>query len=164
MFTESERGYVALKKLEEETTEGGIWIVRTLSNLGNTIGDIRNELGMLLKRGIVLLVVEFPTMNTYRSKKQSTVLLSLLNEVYTGLQGVQINDIPMHPLKAGRKKAIYPEGWEELYSEWKRKNITTTEFLRKSGLKKATFYNLLGEYRLKSSTFSKMHSLKDISG
>lgn len=102
-------------------------------------------------------------MNTYRSKKQSTVLLSLLNEVYTELQGVQIDDIPMHPLKAGRKKAIYPEGWEELYSEWKRKNITTTEFLRKSGLKKATFYNLLGEYRLKSSTFSKMHSLKDVS-
>lgn len=103
-------------------------------------------------------------MNTYRSKKQSTVLLSLLNEVYTELQGVQIDDMPMHPLKAGRKKAIYPEGWEELYAEWKRKNITTTEFLRKSGLKKATFYNLLGEYRLKSSTFSKMHSLKDISG
>ena len=51
MFTESERGYVALKKLEEETTEGGIWIVRTLGNLGNTIGDIRNGLGMLLKRG-----------------------------------------------------------------------------------------------------------------
>ena len=104
VFTESERGYVALKKLEEETTEGSIWIVRTLGNLGNTIGDIRNELGTLLKRGIVLLIVEFPTMNTYRSKEQSTVLLSLLNEVYTELQGVQIDDIPMHPLKAGRKK------------------------------------------------------------
>ena len=121
MFTESERGYVALKKLEEETTEGSIWIVRTLGNLGNTIGGIRNELGMLLKRGIVLLIVEFSTMNTYRSKKQSMVLLSLLNEVYTELQGAQIDDIPMHPLKARRKKAIYPEGWEELYSGWKRK-------------------------------------------
>ena len=109
-FTESERGYVALKKLEEETIEGSIWIVRTLGNLGNTIGDIRNELGMLLKRGIVLLIVEFPTMNTYRSKKQSMVLLSLLNEVYTELQGAQIDDIPMHPLKAGRKRQSILKG------------------------------------------------------
>ena len=38
------------------------------------------------------------------------------------------------------------EGWEELYSEWKRKKITTTEFLRKSGLKKATFYSNPEEY------------------
>ena len=67
---------------------------------------------MLLKRGIVLLVVEFPTMNTYRSKKQSTVLLSLLNEVYTELQGVQIDDIPMHPLKAGRKRQSILKGGE----------------------------------------------------
>ena len=41
----------------------------------------------------------------------------------------------------------YPENWAELYEQWENEKITSKEFLEKSGLKKATFYNLLASYR-----------------
>lgn len=47
----------------------------------------------------------------------------------------------------GRSKIIFPDNWEELYDLWINHEITSKEFINKSVLKKATFYNLLSEYR-----------------
>ena len=41
----------------------------------------------------------------------------------------------------------FPEGWDEMYEEWEKKKISSKTFMEKSGLKKATFYNLLTEYK-----------------
>ena len=48
---------------------------------------------------------------------------------------------------AGRTKLDFPENWEELYTKWEKKEITSGEFIKQSGLKKASFYNLMTEYR-----------------
>jgi hypothetical protein len=62
---------------------------------------------------------------------------------------VDINNIVLKPSKhnAGRPNAKYPENWEELYEQWENKNITSKEFMEKANLKKATFYNLLSDYK-----------------
>ena len=47
----------------------------------------------------------------------------------------------------GRNKIVFPDTWDELYALWERHEISSKEFIEKSGLKKATFYNLLAEYK-----------------
>lgn len=41
----------------------------------------------------------------------------------------------------------FPDGWDKLYEKWKNRTISSKEFMEQSGLKKATFYNMLTEYR-----------------
>ena len=161
LYTESNRGYMALHKLEKEAEKGSVWIIESVSSLGNTIGDIRDELHHLAGNEIILLIANYPSMKIYHNEVMSQMALTLLCDVYDDLHGEKVESLSAHPLKAGRKKATYPEGWEELYAAWENKEITSTEFLRRSGMKKATFYNLLGEYRLKSASFSRTCHLKD---
>ena len=47
----------------------------------------------------------------------------------------------------GRQKLPYPSNWEQDYALWKNGEITATEFMRRSGLKKGTFYNMIKEYK-----------------
>ena len=47
----------------------------------------------------------------------------------------------------GRPVVQYPVGWEQCYAKWKNKEISSKTFMEQMGLKKATFYNLLTEYK-----------------
>ena len=42
----------------------------------------------------------------------------------------------------GRPKMKIPEGWGEIYMLWKSGEITAVEAMKRSGLKKSTFYKL----------------------
>ena len=48
---------------------------------------------------------------------------------------------------AGRPRLDFPDGWTELYDKWEKESISSKAFLEASGLKKATFYNKLADYR-----------------
>lgn len=43
----------------------------------------------------------------------------------------------------GRPRAIYPDNWEEVYSQWKRKEVSAVQAMEQLGLKKNTFYKLV---------------------
>lgn len=47
----------------------------------------------------------------------------------------------------GRSRLPFPDNWDSLYAEWKAKKITSKEFIEQAGLKRASFYNLMTEYR-----------------
>lgn len=46
----------------------------------------------------------------------------------------------------GRPLAEFPLNWKEVYSEWKNKDITAVEAMKRMELKKNTFYNLVKRY------------------
>lgn len=46
----------------------------------------------------------------------------------------------------GRLKKEYPENWSESYSAWKAGDITAAEAMRRTGLKKDSFYRLAKKY------------------
>ena len=46
----------------------------------------------------------------------------------------------------GRPLADFPVNWKEIYTQWKNKDITAVEALKKMELKKNTFYNLVKRY------------------
>ena len=51
----------------------------------------------------------------------------------------------------GRKKIDFPDNWEEVYVQWKNRQITGTQAMNLLHLKRNTFYNLLKEYEAKSA-------------
>jgi DNA invertase Pin-like site-specific DNA recombinase len=46
----------------------------------------------------------------------------------------------------GRPLADFPVNWKEIYTQWKNKDITAVEAMKKMELKKNTFYNLVKRY------------------
>ncbi len=46
-----------------------------------------------------------------------------------------------------RNPYTFSEEWVGLYAQWERKEISSKEFLKKMGVKPATFYNMVTEYR-----------------
>lgn len=72
----------------------------------------------------------------------TTLLQSMLNA------HKNIVEIPRNKrTNSGRSKMSFPDGWDELYEKWEKQEISSKEFMEQSGLKKATFYNMLTEYK-----------------
>lgn len=46
----------------------------------------------------------------------------------------------------GRPKVEYPENWSENYAAWKAGDMTAAEAMRRTGLKKDSFYRLVKKY------------------
>ena len=46
----------------------------------------------------------------------------------------------------GRPRVEYPENWSECYGAWKEGSITAVEAMRRTGLKKDSFYRLVKKY------------------
>lgn len=46
----------------------------------------------------------------------------------------------------GRPSAEYPSNWKEVYEDWKATKITAVEAMKRTGLRKNTFYNLARRY------------------
>ena len=73
--------------------------------------------------------------------------LSTISRMLTS-EGGKIFEFPVNRRSnSGRQKLDYPDDWEELYELWSNEKISSREFLQRSGLKKATFYNMITEYR-----------------
>ena len=47
---------------------------------------------------------------------------------------------------AGRPNIQYPANWNDVYERWKSGEITATEAMKLTGLKRNTFYNLKAKY------------------
>lgn len=45
----------------------------------------------------------------------------------------------------GRKKIDFPKNWTEVYDKWKQREMTAADAMKKLGLKRNTFYNLIKE-------------------
>ena len=69
------------------------------------------------------------------------------------LTGIQYHLYSLKEQENNNKKSVgrpvvqYPVGWEQNYTKWKNKEISSKSFMEQMGLKKATFYNLLTEYK-----------------
>ena len=70
---------------------------------------------------------------------------TLLQSVLSGNKN--IITVSFKRTNSGRYKLPFPDNWDELYEQWFKKKITSKQFIEMSGLKKATFYNLLTEYK-----------------
>lgn len=47
----------------------------------------------------------------------------------------------------GRNRLPFPDNWEELYEKWEKKELSSKEFIEQAGVKRATFFNMITEYK-----------------
>ena len=71
----------------------------------------------------------------------NTILESILSD------NKNVVTVSFKRANSGRNKLPFPDNWDELYEKWRNEEISSKQFIEKSGLKKATFYNLLTEYK-----------------
>ena len=166
-------GYSSLKNGIGKLVEGDELYITSLDRLGRNKEDTLKELQYFKDNGIRIKVLDIPTTMIDIGETQSqTWIIEMINniliEVLASLaeqerktikerQAEGINQMPINP-KTGKKRSLktgrdigrpqadYPHNWKEVYAEWKTKKITAVEAMKRTELKKNTFYNLVKRY------------------
>lgn len=117
-----------------------------LEHLGERQDGIAARLGRVMSKGCAAVICSIPA--TYEFGLDPTLNRAVVSAVLQGMECGSAGQQPFMPgPSAGRPRLAFPPGWDELYARWERAEISSKEFLTASGLKKATFYNKLADYR-----------------
>lgn len=144
--TESRRSFRELENIKN-TDDNIVYIISSLNSLGLNDADIASQLSWFIDNSVKLVICdivstyEFGVTQPINQAVLSTVLQSVLNG------NKNIITVSFKRSNSGRNKLPFPDDWEELYEKWENGEITSKQFIDLSGLKKATFYNLLTEYK-----------------
>jgi len=148
-------GYSALKTAM--LRRGDTLVVKSLDRLSRNKNDIKNELQYFKDNGIRLKVLDLPTTLMEYPEGQEwlfdmvnniliEVLGSIAEQERTTIRERQREGIEAAKAKGthfGRPKATKPDNWNVVVHSWKSGEITATEAMRRTGLKRNTFYRLL---------------------
>lgn len=148
-------GYTALK-----TTllrRGDTLVIKSLDRLSRNKADIKNELQYFKNNGIRLKVLDIPTTLIDYPAGQEWVLdmaNNILIEVLSSIAMQERETIRQRQAEGiaaakakgkhmGRPKAKKPDNWTEVIALWRSGHITAKEAMRRTGVKRSTFYALL---------------------
>lgn len=143
-----------LKAMLDYVREGDTLYVESISRLGRSTKDLLNIIDTLNEKGVTLIShKENIDTDTPTGKSMLTVFaaLSQLEREQLKLrqrEGIEI--AKMQGKYTGRKPI--PIDWEKfgkLYGEWRAKNITGRDFMRKMDMSSNTFYRRVREYEIR---------------
>lgn len=147
-------GYNALKTAM--LRRGDTLVVKSLDRLSRNKADIKNELQYFKENGIRVKVLDLPTtMAEYPAGQEWVldmvnnilveVLASIAQQERETIHRRQSEGIAAAKAKGkhlGRPKAQVPDNWDEVVALWRSGDITAVEAMRRTGLKRSTFYKL----------------------
>ena len=145
---ENKRCFRELAAMKEKSTKEDIIVVQNLNSLKLNDVDISNELNWFIPKSMKLVIGDTPA--TYEYGVSHPMNQAFLTVVLQNLIQRSNNIVEMPRNKrsnSGRNKIDFPNNWDELFEKWKSKEISSKEFIFSTELKKATFYNLLTEYK-----------------
>jgi hypothetical protein len=147
IISENKRAFRELEKIKMKITVNDVLIISDVSSFGINNADALNQLEWFINKSICVAI--YNVESTYSFGVTQPMNKAVLTTVSQSImQNHNITQMPVnHRRNSGRSKIEYPENWEELYDLWIDKKLSSKEFLDKTGLKKATFYNLITEYR-----------------
>ena len=136
--------------------EGDTLVIVALDRLSRNKLHIKHELEYYRGRNIRVMVLDMPTTLCQVNEGQEWIIEminAILVEVFASLaeqervktltrQAEGIEAAKLQGKHLGRPKIKIPEGWDNIYMLWKSGEITAVEAMRKSNLKKSTFYKL----------------------
>lgn len=149
-------GYTALKTAL--LRRGDTLVVKSLDRLSRNKADIKNELQYFKENGIRLKVLDLPTTMIEYPAGQEWVLEmvnNILIEVLSSIAQQERETIRQRQAEGiaaartkgkrlGRPRAVKPDNWNEVIEQWHLGEITAVEAMRLTGMKKSTFYKLVG--------------------
>lgn len=142
--------------------EGDTLVIKELDRLGRNMDQIKKEWNNLIEKGINIIVIDTPILNTsgktdLEKKLISNIVFELLSYM-AQKERDKIKQRQAEGIKAlkernngkgiGRPKTDYPSNWSDVYTDWKANTITAKEAMEKLNLKRTTFYKLAKEYEI----------------
>ena len=139
---------------------GDTLIITSLDRLSRNKEDIKRELEWFKKREIRLQILDLPTSMIEVPEGQYWILdmiQNIITEVPSSIaeqerltikkrQREGIEAAQKKGKKFGRPAIRIPDDFEAVYGQWKRKEITAVEAMRKLHLSSSTFYRMVGQY------------------
>ena len=136
--------------------EGDTLVIVSLDRLSRNKLHIKQELEYYRSRNIRVMILDMPTTLCQVNEGQEWIIEminAILIEVLASMaeqerirtlnrQAEGILAAKLQGKHLGRPKMKIPEGWGEIYMLWKSGEITAVEAMKRSGLKKSTFYKL----------------------
>lgn len=142
---EHKRSFVEFDKLTKTLDSSQILMIHSLHSLGFSNQEIVKRLGWFVHSSKKLVICEVPS--TYEYGVSQPMNEAILRTLIHSLDEEKTVNICYPRSHSGRNKIPYPNNWEEYYEEWEREELSSKDFIAKTGLKRATFYNLVTQYR-----------------
>lgn len=145
-----------LQEMLEYVREGDTIYIHDFSRLARNVKDLLNIVEKLQNKGVNLVSLkENLDLNTPAGKLQLTMLGAIYEFEREMIKERQAEGIAIAKAKGkykGRKKIEFPSNWEEIYTQWKNREITSNKAMELLSLKRNTFYNLIKEYECERLT------------
>lgn len=160
---------IGTEQSEAELREGDLLVILSIDRLGRNYSEIIEQwrhITKIIKADIKVL--DMPLLDTRQQQNTldcrfiADLVLQILSYVAQkereniricqrqGIDAMPVVDGKRVSLRTGkptgRPKAEYPANWEDIYTQWKAKNISGVKAMEILGLKKNTFYNLIKQY------------------
>lgn len=148
-------GYKALKNTI--LREGDTLVIKSLDRLSRKKSDIYNELQYFKEKGIRVKVIDLPTTMVDFPEGQEWVL-EMVNNILIEVLGTIAEQERVTTLQRqkegieaakkrgkhlGRPQISTPDNWDETIALWQTGEITANEAMRRTGVKRTSFYKLI---------------------
>lgn len=138
--------------------------ILSIDRLGRNYKEIQNQWRILTKEiGVYICVIDMPLLDTRSGKDlMGTFIADLVLQILSFVaqserenirkrQAQGIAAAKKRGVRFGRPEKPMPEGFAETVKLWEKKEIDIKAVLEMCGLKEATFYRRLREYRMKNN-------------
>lgn len=128
-----------------ESQDDMIIVAGDLRDIGIGKEDTAVRLSHIMRHHVILLLASVPA--TYEhgiTASANGIVLDTLRQVVAQGHAEIAN---FRKRSVGRPKLDFPVGWDEKYADWQAGRISSKEFLDWSGMKKATFYHRMTDYK-----------------
>lgn len=150
------------RKLIMRLKEGDLLYVMSIDRLGRNYEEIQNQWRFLTKEtGADICVLDMPLLDTRQGRDlMGTFIADLVLQILSFVaqseresirkrQAEGIAAAKARGVKFGRPRKKAPENFYDIIRDWENNAIPFFEALERSGLKEATFYRRVREYRSK---------------
>lgn len=141
-----------LQAMLEFAREGDTVYIHDFSRLARSTTDLLQIVEQLNSKGINLVSNKEAIDSSTPTGKLMLTMIGAINEFErTNLKERQAEGIAIakeNGAYKGRKEIERPVKWEEIYSQYKSRELTGTKAMELLGLKRNTFYKLVKEYEM----------------
>ena len=149
------QGYQTLKNSLLRT--GDTLVIKELDRLGRNMDMIKAEWQELQAKGIDIVVLDTPILNTLnKSDLEKKLISNIVFELLSYMaekERIKIRERQSEGIAAAKAKGLYKgrkrievNNFENVYNEWKSGKMTAVKAMDKLGITKATFYRRVNEY------------------
>ena len=139
------------KLMLDYVREGDTVYVEDLSRLSRSLADLMTTVESLQKQNVKLVSLKESIDTSTASGRLMIGMIGIINQFEReNLLERQAEGIAIAKAKGvykGRKQIKKPANWDEIYSKWKRREITANQAMTDLGLKRNTFYNFINQER-----------------